>query len=469
MPQRPTSLDNMEYAVRLLGRWGKTYFTLNFFYGWDDMPIGDLRKTGVWCPSHLDRLGRSLKIPDLRDRYRQQLISHASQLRDYLGLSQYVNFLTDQPASGPEEFVDSLLALYDYLGQVNPALGTDDGEFLSSEYPRTTYRNLTSWPPQQRVYLDEQLADAGLAGPGPVPKFSQMDPVHRARLALGPLAPFEYDDPAFGHVINPLSMNYTVTGNRYLGANGLPKYVKLFYPRRKAVGFTITRDMTELKWRNTSPVLRIECLYDFEKAFNTDRWDDNDATNLVSFVLGDDVAQALGLPACDLTRPLITPIPKKERITHKDMLSLGLGWDWPLWARWLNPRQTIWTSVQFAWFHVFNYPDDVKLIVAPYEWRVHEDSYWWTLMLNTRYMHDRLRPQILIVRDVQDDSWGIKPKCQYFFGRSWRYAVELGGIIYEGRVGSYDYYGFHQKVRQEGWGGLFDDRDVVYLKFWYQW
>ena len=242
-----------------------------------------------------------------------------------------------------------------------------------------------------------------------------------------------------GTVVGPDAARNTrtrISGPPIDGAgNFLNAYIDMDYYRFQTVGFTLTRDMTELKWRGSSPVLRIESLYSFDQAFNTNRYADVDASPLLS-----------GSP---LT---FNAIPKKDRIVKKDQFSLMVGFDYDLFLRWLNPRKSFWLSFQAAQFKVIDY--DQKLLNAPYQWRKLKNEYWMSFMVDTRYKFDLLRLNAIFLRDWAGDCWALKPKCEYAFSDSW--VGEIGAYFYEGKHS-------YRSI------GLFDNNDSAYMRIKYQW
>ena len=169
------------------------------------------------------------------------------------------------------------------------------------------------------VPLDLPTTIGAMHAPGQYVDFIQA-------LAGGTAAPGDFPLIPFGclDILNP-------------AGGGLPCSVTADFDldytfRQKTVGFSFTRDMTELKLgrKGVSPVLRLEATYEFNKPFNKGVIDD-------PFIPGDVSA---GTPALITTRD--------DTVAYRDQISLLVGFDFNLWVPgWESQRSSIFMTTQF--------------------------------------------------------------------------------------------------------------------------
>jgi hypothetical protein len=230
--------------------------------------------------------------------------------------------------------------------------------------------------------------------------------------------------------------------NSPLDRNLIDIPLDLEYLRLRMAGFTLSRELPFIQWKTVSPVLRIEWLYSFKQPFNVLGWD-------------------IGA----------------NKIARKDQIRYMIGFDWPIWLKFLNKRTTFFTSFQFFQFHNLNYN---KSLVHPFydfygaaggasfpktaadgkvyvnkvpHWRIHQDEQYISLLINTKYDVDRILPEILFVTDIKEKVYYLKPRVRFAYGDHWR--PEIGALYFKGngKLSSMD---------------LFNDRDMVYFKVKYQ-
>ncbi len=201
--------------------------------------------------------------------------------------------------------------------------------------------------------------------------------------------------------------------------------VRKLYPKGNSYGITATREWYSFRKMfkgQANPILRLELLYQDDYLFNT------------------------------FTGNPLSPNKKDE----KDILMYMLGFDWPVWIKFLNPEKEFFISGQFFHKHIINYPDDYELHVGPYtDWIAREDMFYSTLLTRTSYFHDFIKPQLLAVVDWTYGTWWLKPKIKFECGNNWR--PEIGAIFVF--AGANDY-------RREF--GHWADRDEIYIKMSYQ-
>jgi hypothetical protein len=169
--------------------------------------------------------------------------------------------------------------------------------------------------------------------------------------------------------------------------------------RQKLIGFSMTRDMFELKWgrKDVSPVLRMEMSYEFDKPFNS---------NLVATPFGKIES---GSPAL-VTDP-------SQAIVKRDVWSTMLGMDYFFWVPgWDNQRKSIFTSVQFFNIHTEDSSD--LLAQAPYAFvEQASNQNYATLLWNLELMHERLFIEGLSIWDLDHNGFIHRQRIDFnFFG-----------------------------------------------------
>lgn len=127
-----------------------------------------------------------------------------------------------------------------------------------------------------------------------------------------------------------------------------------------------------------------------------------------------------GEMACNIDQPFITVL--NDRIEEKNTISWMLGFDRPTMIRILNPTRTFFISGQ--WFHgrVLDYEQDIRSVEM-------DDNRYWnvvSLLVNTDYWHDYLRPQILYVYDFSGNGF-FNPTFTYTPNDRW--SVTVGSIL----------------------------------------
>lgn len=217
-----------------------------------------------------------------------------------------------------------------------------------------------------------------------------------------------------------------------LPADALTAYADGEYRRMQVVGFTLCREIEQIAWRKTSPVLRVEAVYSFNQAFNTD---------------GDDWGDLAWIST--------------GGIVKKDQLRYMLAFDWPIWIRPLNKRQTFFITGQFVQYRTMNY--DEKLLLLPFYFeedlctrnpaKIKEESNLWTMSVETGWDNDRIHPNFFFAQDIQGEACMYQFKVNLNYTNHWR--PEFGVRVYDGDPGK----SF----------GLFDDRDEVYCRIRYMW
>jgi hypothetical protein len=217
------------------------------------------------------------------------------------------------------------------------------------------------------------------------------------------------------------------------------------YDYRKLVGFTINKEVTAVRFRKTTaPVMRVEALYEFDKPFQYE-----------GKTVGD-------MAWTGLNGAYTEPYKKRDQIRAM------LGFDWNIYIRPLNARESFFFSTQFFVFHIpningqfvnapFYFTDKVKQDVLPPlppsrgsnrvdPWRIHQTQKYWSFLVNTNYWNKRITPQVLYLYDFEEHAHGLKAKINVSFGSHWR--PELGFMAWWGDSDTGKSFGLFEKNRQ---------------------
>lgn len=219
---------------------------------------------------------------------------------------------------------------------------------------------------------------------------------------------------------------------------------KKFY-HRKLVGFTLNKELTAIRLRKTtSPVLRVEALYEFDKPFCYE---------------GEHVG--------DMAWTGLNPAYTQSR-KFKDQIRFMIGYDWQIYIRFLNKRESFFTSAQFFLFYIrgqngefvnapFYFTNKVKGDLLPPlppsrdrsyidPWRIHQTQKYFSFLVNTYYDNKRIMPQALFLCDLNEKAYGLKAKLNFNYGSHWR--PEIGVMMWWGDHDTGKSFGLFQKNRQ---------------------
>ncbi len=241
------------------------------------------------------------------------------------------------------------------------------------------------------VPLDLQTSLGAIQGPGGYMDFLRSLVTAPGSVAF-PLAAFGCADILAGAM-----PNCSVNGNFDLNYDN----------RQKLVGFSMTRDMRELKWgpKDVSPVLRLEMSYEFDKPFNS---------NLVATPFG----------ALESGTPALTTDPS-EAIVERDVWSTMIGMDYFMWVPgWDSQRNSMFTSVQFFNLHTENSAN--LMAQAPYAFTEQPSNQnYASLLWNMELMHERLVIEGLSLWDLDHDGFIHRQRIDFnFFGPNLRPRLE---------------------------------------------
>jgi len=227
---------------------------------------------------------------------------------------------------------------------------------------------------------------------------------------------------------------------------------KKFY-HKKLVGFTLNKELTAIRMRKTtSPVLRVEALYEFDKPFCYE-----------GEHIGDMAWTGLNGKYSEARK-------------FKDQMRMMVGFDWQIYLRFLNKRESFFTSAQFFVFYIrgkngeyvnapFYFTNKVKGELMPPlppsrdgsridPWRIHKTQKYFSFLMNTYYDNKRIMPQVLYLCDLNEHAHGLKAKICFNYGSHWR--PEIGTMMWWGDHDTGKSFGLFQKNRQ------------VYMKIKYQ-
>ena len=190
------------------------------------------------------------------------------------------------------------------------------------------------------------------------------------------------------------------------------------HPLFRFVGGTFSRDINPLQFSplgGVAPVLRIEALYAFDNTF---------ATTLDDFEETDELRWAIGI-------------------------------DWKLRIPILNPKRTFLISTQFYHRRFHDYPSGYDLVnPATGSNFEHADNYQATLLIDTAYFHEKLKPSIFWLRDITDRGNFFRFQTVYEYTNEW--AFTIGALFLDG------------DRHTRGFEPL-KHKDYLYLKIAYKW
>jgi hypothetical protein len=224
----------------------------------------------------------------------------------------------------------------------------------------------------------------------------------------------------------PLTATSTIPGpcaDPVLGTAGVPCSLNANFDldythRQKLLGFSFARDMSQFKFgpKNTSPSLRLEMGYEFNKPFNR---------SIVSDPFGGANLSGVSVPIEQYSTAVLIQDPGNN-VTTSDVLSSMIGFDYPLWVPgWDSQQKSVFTSFQFFNIHTFD-ADDGLLQQAPYIFEeVSEDHQYLTFLWNAPVDNERLVFEGLYIRDFDNEGDFYRQRIDFnYFGNNWRPRIE---------------------------------------------
>jgi hypothetical protein len=219
------------------------------------------------------------------------------------------------------------------------------------------------------------------------------------------------------------------------------------YGWRRIVGFTLNHEMGQIKiGQQPVPVLRVEALYELNKPF-----------------------QYEGKKVGDMAWTGLNPKYGLDNyVRDKDQLRYMIGFDWPLYIRFLNPRESFFFSTQFFMYYIFGL--DGQLVNAPFyfnekastkalpplpgaygdsridPWRIHKTQKYFSFLVNTQYDNKRIVPQFLFLYDFEEHGYAFKTKVNFNYGTHFR--PEIGVMYIHGNHDTGKSFGLFQKNAQ---------------------
>jgi hypothetical protein len=140
-----------------------------------------------------------------------------------------------------------------------------------------------------------------------------------------------------------------------------------------------------------------------------------------------------------------------DMVTKKTRQHSMIGFDNKTWIRFLNPEQMMSFSGQL--FHYYTFNHEPTLAEGPYQQKLRAHWFAATLKINTEYYNGRIAPEVLIVKDISNRGWYIKPRVEFKFGDHWR--PEIGALVFSGKKFTLPF-------------GVMDDKDEIYFRLKYQ-
>ncbi len=226
------------------------------------------------------------------------------------------------------------------------------------------------------------------------------------------------------------------------------------YGWRRLVGFTLNKEVSAISIPSTAaPVLRVEALYEFKKPF---QYEGAHAGDMAWTGLNADYSSYKKL---------------------KDQLRMMVGFDWNVYIRFLNPRESFFFSSQFFLFYITGGKGG-ELVNAPFyftkkvnndmlpplppsrdrsyikPWRIHRTQKYFSFLVTTNYDNKRIIPQVLYLYDFEEHASGLKAKLNLAYGSHWR--PEVGYMAWWGNDNTGKSF------------GLFEKNQQIYVKLKYQ-
>lgn len=228
----------------------------------------------------------------------------------------------------------------------------------------------------------------------------------------------------FGLDVTPLAWNN--------GATVHPWYVAK-YPLFRFIGTTITRDVDWLRASilgNVAPVFRFEALYAFDTTFST-----SPQANAAYY------QEQQG-----------------DIFWESDEFRAMLGVDWKVKIPSLNERSYFFISGQYYWRHIDDYPgtdaSGVKQYLGVYTTdRLDQDTHTTSLLIETSYLVNRLKPSFFWLRNWTSRSQFFKYQISYEWDSHWKYTA--GMFLIDGSKEPWDL-------------GAMEDKDHAYFTVSYR-
>ncbi len=209
--------------------------------------------------------------------------------------------------------------------------------------------------------------------------------------------------------------------------------------RQKVIGFSFGRDLSDVMSfgpKSTSPALRMEFSYEFDKPFNQ-------STVSNPFVPGQLEQGAVA----NFVSPAVS-------IVKRDVTSIMIGFDYPLWIPgWDSQEKSIFTSVQ--WFNIHTKNADNLMAQAPYgNTLVQSNQNYMTFLWSAPLHRQRLVLEGLFIRNIDFHGTAYRQRIDFnYFGPHWRPRLE------------YQYFSGRKETAPIG---FFNDKDFIEASITYQ-
>ena len=127
---------------------------------------------------------------------------------------------------------------------------------------------------------------------------------------------------------------------------------------------------------------------------------------------------------------------------YKDTFAYMLGFDRPTMITWLNPTKSFFISGQVFQKYILNFDDDQTTMEQS-----HDDvQTLFTFLVNTGYLHNKIRPQVFMMYDCSGEGW-VQPQVEFVYGDYWRFGIGANLIYSNNKTQGY-------------FGGMRDDDDL---------
>ena len=135
---------------------------------------------------------------------------------------------------------------------------------------------------------------------------------------------------------------------------------------------------------------------------------------------------------------------------YKDTFAYMLGFDRPTMITWLNPTKSFFISGQVFQKYILNFDDNQTTMEQS-----HDDvQTLFTLLVNTGYFHNKIRPQVFMMYDCSGEGW-VQPQVEFVYGNYWRFGIGAN-LIYSNN-------------KTQGYFGGMRDNDDLYAWASFSW
>ena len=124
-----------------------------------------------------------------------------------------------------------------------------------------------------------------------------------------------------------------------------------------------------------------------------------------------------------------------DSVVYKDTVQYMLGFDRPTWIPFLNETQTFFITGQFVHKFILDYDDEVKgqddellLTTVMGKDGMSDHQTLISLKIDTKYYDDRIKPDVLVVWDINGHNGYVRPALRWAPTYDW--TLELGALYF---------------------------------------